>query len=133
MILIEYYPCTNSFEAEARERYYTELLNSDMNTYTPNALNSIGKVEYNLQYYEQYKETIKLRTKQYYTQNKEQIRTKQCVKFSCECGGSYTYVNKIPHFKTIKHQDFINENYEWTYWWDEIQCTEEDYNICHFA
>jgi predicted GIY-YIG superfamily endonuclease len=118
MILIEYYPCTNKFEAIARERYYTELLNSDMNSQIPGALNRIGKVEYHKQYNGKYQE-----------QHKEQIRAKQNVKFQCECGGCYTYVNKTVHFRTEKHQKYMEANYEWTYWWDDgTQCTEQDYN-----
>ena len=119
MILIEYYPCNNNLEATAREHYYTELLNSTMNSRVPGAFNSIGQVEY---------------SKRYYKENIERIRTKQNVKFSCECGGCYTYVNKTVHCRTTKHQDFINANYEHTYWWDDgTQCTEEEYNISHYA
>jgi hypothetical protein len=85
------------------------------------------------QYYKDHKEYHKEKGKQYRIDNKEQICTKQNVKFMCECGGCYTYVNRIPHSNTMKHQNYINANYEWTYWWGDIQCTEQDYNISHFA
>lgn len=134
MILVEYYPCKDSLEAIARERYYTELLNSDMNSQISGALNCIGKVEYFKQYYKDNKKNISEQTKQYYQQNKEQIRDKQNVKFSCECGGCYTYVNESPHSNTMKHQKYVNENYEWTYWWDDdTPSTLEDFNISHYA
>jgi hypothetical protein len=71
--------------------------------------------------------------KQYRVENREQIRAKQNVKFVCECGGRHTYVNKTVHFRSEKHQKYVNENYEWTYWWGDIQCTLEDYNICHYV
>jgi hypothetical protein len=144
MILIEYYPCKNNLEATAREQYYTELLNSDMNSNVPGALNHIGQVKYNKQYYDLNKEKISEQKKQYRGLNKENIlekgkryrdlnKQKINAKCSCECGGKYTYVNKIPHFNTIKHQKYMEANYEWTYWWGDIQCTLEDYNICHYV
>jgi hypothetical protein len=77
--------------------------------------------------------TNKQYSKIYYRNNTERIRIKQNTKFICECGGSHTYVNKIPHSNTLKHQNYMKENYEWTYWWDNTQCTEEDYKISHYV
>jgi hypothetical protein len=100
-----------------------EILNSTMNTRVPGALHSIGKVEYSKRFGKKYRE-----------QNKEQIRAKQNAKFTCECGGCFTNVNRTVHFRTEKHKNYMNANYEWTYWWDdETPCTKEDYNICHYV
>jgi hypothetical protein len=110
MILIEFFPCKNRFEAEALERYYTELFNCGMNSNVP------GRTQ-----------------KQYYEDHKDRIQQRQNAKFTCECGDCYTHVNKTVHNRTDKHQNYMEANYEWTYWWDDIQCTEQDYNICHHA
>ena len=122
MVLIEYYPCHNNLEATLREQYYTQVLNSDLNLRVPGALNSVGRVEYHKRFGKQYREL-----------NREKIRTKLNVKFTCECGGCYTYVNRTAHCNTTKHHKYMDDNYEWTYWWDDIQCTEKDYQISHYA
>ena len=54
------------------------------------------------------KEFAKLKYKQYYNENHEQVLAKKNEKFSCECGGKYTSSHKALHMKTIKHQNFIN-------------------------
>ena len=45
-------------------------------------------------------------TKEWYELNKEQMTEK----FTCECGGKYTYGQKSTHFKTNKHLNYINTN-----------------------
>jgi hypothetical protein len=52
MVQIEHYPCNNSNEAGARERYWYEKLNSTMNTQVPNRTH----VEYMTQYYQDNRE-----------------------------------------------------------------------------
>ena len=64
--------------------------------------------EYQTEWYEKNKEEILLGQKEYYEKNKEQILLKQKEKFNCECGGKYTHNHKSRHFKTTKHQKFIN-------------------------
>ena len=56
----------------------------------------------------EYNEKNSLKHKEYYEKNKEQLLLKWKEKFNCDCGGKYTYTNKIQHFKTKKHQKFIN-------------------------
>jgi hypothetical protein len=60
------------------------------------------------QRYEDNKEAIKEKQKQRYADNKEAINEKQKIKHNCDvCGGKYTAVNKMQHFKTKKHQKAI--------------------------
>jgi len=44
--------------------------------------------------------------KNYYINNKDKI----AEKFSCECGGKYTNINKATHFKTKKHLKYIKDS-----------------------
>jgi predicted GIY-YIG superfamily endonuclease len=114
MVLIEYYPCSTMCEAVVRERYYKELLNSDMNMQTPGAVTSIGREEY-----------YRRSSAEYWKKHREEIRRKHNTKFQCECGGCYTYVNKLVHFATAKHQHYLNQfNY---YWEDGTPCTVQEY------
>ena len=73
----------------------------------------IDNKEYKKQYSKQYKidnkESINLKAKQYRIDNKETINLKQKQKYNCECGGKYTKQNKTTHFKTPKHQFYINQ------------------------
>lgn len=89
MIEIEKYPCNDGNEARARERYWYETLNANINNNVPNR-------------------SIKEYRKKYNETNKEKIKEKRNIKNVCECGSSYTCRNKSTHFKTKKHINFIN-------------------------
>jgi len=47
--------------------------------------------------------------KEYVEANKEKINEMRKEKFTCECGGNYTYTHKSQHFKTKKHLKFVNQ------------------------
>ena len=42
--------------------------------------------------------------------NRETVKDRQNKKFTCECGGKYTYVNKLRHCKSKKHINHVNLN-----------------------
>jgi hypothetical protein len=69
MVEIEKYECNDGNEAKARERYYLELLNAQLNSTIP------GRSQ--KQHYEQNKEAKLLKQKQHYEQNKEAKLLKQ--------------------------------------------------------
>lgn len=46
--------------------------------------------------------------KQYYEANKDKLSEQKKQKFQCECGGYYTKVHKARHFKSQKHQEYLN-------------------------
>ena len=100
MVLIEYYPCTNKSEALARERYYTELLNSCMNTQVPTRSDA-----------------------EYRVANKDRIHA-QC---ECECGGRYIWNVKARHIRSSKHQKYINTQFDYCWEEDGTPCSETDY------
>ena len=121
MIEIEKFPCNDSNEAHARERYYYELLNATNNTNCPNrSVNEwqgINKEKIK-QYIENNKERFQALQAKYYQDNKEiylararQTREKNkemlSEKFVCECGGIYTSQHRTTHNKTKKHLDFV--------------------------
>ena len=95
----------NVYELRNVERKYIEQLKPSLNTQLPNRT----KKEYDKQYKQNNKELINQKNKQYRENNRELINQKQNEKFDCICGGKYTMSNKIQHFKTRKHQNFINQ------------------------
>ena len=60
-------------------------------------------------YYRKNKEAVLERSKKRYQKNKDKISEKVNEKFTCDCGGKYTYTNKAKHEQTKKHQDFISK------------------------
>ena len=86
--LVESYLCSNRNELELRERHYIE------------SNNCINK-------------NIPARTRQetnkaYYISNYNKIRYNANIKHTCYCKGTYSNANKIQHFKTKRHNKFIN-------------------------
>jgi hypothetical protein len=74
--------------------------------------------EISKQYRENNKEKIKENSKNYYEKNKEKIlekgkkyleenKEKRNKKFNCPCGGKYTHIHKSTHFKSKKHQKYL--------------------------
>ena len=84
MVLIEKYPCECKLELHKRERYWIEKLHASLNNRIPTQSR-----------------------KEYLENNKETIKEKQNKKHTCSCGGKYTYVNKLTHFKSKKHQRYL--------------------------
>jgi len=99
MIEIEKYPCSNYNEARKQERYWYELLNANLNTVNP----SRSKKQYNVDHSDE----INLTSKAYYRANKKTINERRNTAFICECGGNCTIRNKSTHYKSIKHQKYV--------------------------
>jgi hypothetical protein len=55
------------------------------------------------EWYEVNKDKIKKQSADYRVKNKDKIKKK----FTCPCGGKYTYQNKVQHIKSNKHQDWL--------------------------
>jgi len=129
MIEIEKFPCKDNNEATARERFWYEQLNANMNSCVPNRsqkeLKQIyyknNKVELNHKhkiYYEKNKDKFLARCKEYNEENKDKLKenyytNKKYImlqKFNCECGGKYCASTKQRHFKSNKHLNFILAN-----------------------
>ena len=115
MIEIEKYPCDDSNQASARERYWYEVLNANLNSNVPNRSEKESGKEYRKnnrdvilekqkKYRENNKEMISQKFKVRYQLNKEKLSEK----FTCECGGNFSKANKSTHLKTPKHQTYCN-------------------------
>ena len=114
MIEIEKYSCQDINEASARERYWYEILNSNLNTQIPSRTkkewyetNKEQIAEQRKEYYETNKQQIIERQKQYRQTNKEKIYEKQKQKFNCDCGGKYTLCHKAEHLNSKKHKYYL--------------------------
>ena len=133
MIEIEKFPCEDKREAEAREEWWRCEFNANLNTnrafITAEQLKQHHKQyktkhadkikQFQKEYYTEHAEKLKELIKQYKIKHAEklkelnkQYRTKNAEKiyqkYDCECGGKYTHQSKTTHFKTKKHQNYIN-------------------------
>ena len=98
MILIESYNCNSFDELQAKEGYYIKLLK---------CINYLVAGRDDKQYQIDKKDIILQRKKQFYENNKEALLEKSKVKYSCECGAICRVYAKQKHFRTIKHQKYL--------------------------
>ena len=115
MIEIEKYPCNDSKEATARERYWFEILQAKLNMMFPQRTmkewyksNQEKLLQNKKLYYEANKEKIKIRDKQYRENNREKISEREKEQCTCECGSIFRVKEKARHYKTQKHISFKN-------------------------
>lgn len=112
--LLETVFCNNKIELETIERHYIENHYSGFSE----CVNKVIPLRTNKEYYIDNCEIIKEKYRNYYAINKANICLKKkefylkhkerlTKKFDCPCGGSYTPKHKARHFKSIKHQKFI--------------------------
>ena len=131
IILVENFPCNSKDELHSRERYWIES-NECVNKYIPTRTNKEYKEqnkEHLQEYYKEYreqnkeqlqenykqwrkenKEEIGEKKKQYYNQNKETILEKAKQKYMCVCGCIIGINSKSNHFKSQKHQLYLEQN-----------------------
>ena len=118
MIELEKYPCKDSNEAKARERYWYETLTAKLNTnypdrnkqeYTESNKEKFSELkrQYYLSHYESTRESRNLYSKNYTKLNKQKISEKGKIKVLCECGANVRIYGLSRHMKTLKHCEFI--------------------------
>ena len=129
MIEIEEYQCENKRQAEARERYWIETLQSKLNKVVPTRTrqeyyeenknyflerfrqyheeNREKILERNKQRYKENREKLLERSKQYNKANREIISKKKGEKIECECGCFIRRDGLSEHRKTLKHLKYI--------------------------
>jgi hypothetical protein len=120
IILIENYPCDSKDQLFARERYYTDEIEC-VNIRKNQGLSlELGKKEYTKERSKEYREKNAEKIKEYRKINSEIIlakhkeyrdenKSKLNEKFTCSCGGKYTRCGRSHHFKTKKHQKYLEE------------------------
>ena len=111
--LIEDYSCNNKKELETRERWYIEN-NECINKLIPIRTKEEIK-EYHKEYYQQNKEQIKEKKKQYlkdyYQENKEKLLEKRKEKITCDVCGAIVRIDGIrEHQRTKKCLEILNLN-----------------------
>ena len=125
MIEIEKYPCKNSNEARAKERYWYEELKATLNSQLPIVTKEeiiIKYKEHNKNYYQEHKEEQKIIGKKYREENKdkindylkqyrednnEEIKKYKTKKIICDCGCIISFSNLSAHKKSQKHLNFM--------------------------
>ena len=65
--------------------------------------------DYFKQKYREYHERNKTRKNIYHKEYYYKNRDKAHEKHTCPCGGKYTHQHKASHFKTKKHQEYLNQ------------------------
>jgi len=99
--LVETFPCNSKEELHSRERYYIE--NNE-------CINSNIPLRKDKEYRHDNKERISQYKKKYHENNREKILERAKLNLhNCECGSTIRYAEKSRHFKTKKHQDFLNQ------------------------
>ena len=103
--------CEDKESLLRRERYYLEKLGATLNKVRPTRTqkeyykdNKELFKEKHKDYYEANKELIKEKHKDYYEQNKEKLKKKM----TCECGSIIVKNTKQRHYRSIKHQNYLN-------------------------
>jgi hypothetical protein len=70
--------------------------------------NKEKKLKYQKEYNENHKENKREYDKEYRKKYNEKNKVKRLEKHNCICGGKFVTQNKIQHEKSLKHQNFIN-------------------------
>ena len=71
--------------------------------------------------YQNNKEHYKQKSSENYYNKKEAIREKNNAKCHCECGVIYSYGNRLRHFNSKHHKNFLNNNIENVWFQEEKQ------------
>jgi hypothetical protein len=103
--LIEAKPCLSSDELHSLEGGYIrklECVNKNIAGRSPKESQLNWKINN--------PEKIKNFNKNYRETHQDQIRNHNNFKNNCECGGSFTNINKACHLRSNKHCKFINNN-----------------------
>jgi len=113
--LMKLFPCESKSELESEEGRVMRL-NEDL------LINRKIQGRDHKEYYQDYKEETKIKSKEYRDSHKEGIKEymkeyrdshkeelsiKQSQKMTCECGSIHRISDKSSHLKTKKHQNFI--------------------------
>lgn len=114
MIEIEKYPCKDANEARARERFWYEKLNANLNTLKPyredlkewrlehiKEKQAYDKQRRLLQY-----DDIITREREYRKNNSEKIKEYKQQTRICECGSTYKKNDSARHMRSLKHQNY---------------------------
>jgi hypothetical protein len=97
--LVEDYPCARKEQLTARERYYIEK---------EDCINKCIPGRTKAEWYQDHREERNQSQKQYYQDNKEQIKARANSPHVCDCGGKYTTTNMAQHARSKRHVAYVN-------------------------
>jgi hypothetical protein len=105
--------CINrKIEGRTKKEWYNDNINSILEyqkQYRDN--NKINIKELKKEHYNNNKNIILENQKEYYNKNKVKINNQQNQKHICNiCNCNYTYANKSRHYKSLKHQQALNNH-----------------------
>lgn len=127
MVPIEEFECETTLESRIREEQWRREYNANMNSVRAHRTEEErieqhreGNKEWNKKHYEENKEIVDAKHREYYHANIEKERErskarhdankeKEQSKRTCECGGKYTYMHKSTHENTKKHIKYLEE------------------------
>jgi len=128
MVVVKEFPCKNKQEAlseedrvmrqmrsslnsirayttpEERQEYYKEYREQNRDRFKEYREQN-PRIEYNKEYHEHNKTRRNIYHKEYYYKNRDKAHEKH----TCLCGGRYTHQHKASHFKSKKHQEYLNQ------------------------
>ena len=118
MVLIDTIKCENSLEARKKEREFIENLHATLNQNKRPYISPEEKVEYNHELYLKTKDIKEERRKQRRENDPEKfndisrrtyLKRKEYFNrpYQCDCGSVCQFRMKSKHFKTLKHQQYI--------------------------
>ena len=109
----------NNFKNEKKQNYSTSFKILEGDNYYINLLEKVNatckdellsRERYYINTLTCVNKCIPLRTKkEYYYDNIKEITEKKSLSNICECGGKYRTDNKVHHFKSNKHNNFLEE------------------------
>jgi hypothetical protein len=89
MVLIESASFETKMEALRRERDYIERYRATLNSRVPGRSDA-----------------------QYYAENREAINARRKTQCYCPCGGRFTHINRAKHYRSQKHQAYLDSGIE---------------------
>jgi hypothetical protein len=98
--LLQEFACNNKMQLNKKEGEYIRSMN---------CINKRIEGRTLAEHYQDNKQEILEKNKQYREMNKEQITEHNKKPNTCDCGGKYTTQNKQQHFKTPNHKEFIRQ------------------------
>lgn len=105
--LLEKYPCESKEEFLVREGHYIRQFDSFKNGYN-GVVAGRTMAEWRKEYYQQNKEELNKKGREYQKKHLDEIREKRSVPFKCECGAELTIKHKARHFKSLKHLNYLS-------------------------
>ena len=112
MIMLEKYPCLGVLEAKQKEQFYILELHSTLNSSIPNRTPQQYRVdnkESHKEYYTAHQEKIVKYQTEYRNINNDAIKSRKKTLFHCDCGSVCRIDDKSRHFKTKKHQLYLEQ------------------------